>query len=816
MLPRPHRHLAIAATAFLAAAPLIADPPALPSAFDVAPGFRVELVAQEPLVEAPAAMQFDEDGRLWVVEWPTYMNDVAGSGERAPRNRVVVLEDEDGDGRMDRRTVFLSGLVLPRGAAPCRGGALVIEPPWLYHCVDVDGDGRCDTKRPLIDGFAGLDSPEHAGNGPIYGLDNAWECSQHDERFRFDGERLEREAVSAHGQWGITKDDVGRLYYTPNSQPVLVDVLPKSLPKRNRRVSPWGIGLPLVEDTAVHPSHPTRGVNRGYQDGILRPDGTLANYTCACSPSIVRTSRLGDDMRGAVVVCESAGNLVARYRLDDDHGVPKAVRIDPDSELLRSNDERFRPVATTIGPDGALYIADLSRGVIQHKVFLTDYLKGWIAEHGLETPLANGRIYRLVPNTWQQPERPRLSKASDAELARTIAHSDGWWRDTAQRILVERRAVGAEPLLRELLESADPLVRLQAWWTLDGLGLLRTADLLRAGADPDRWMRVAACQRIAGASGERTITEPGVASLVASLRKDPERIVRAYAYLATTNLPAKARTAALVPALLGDASDRLTRGAILAAFGDATLDGLRAFAAQAAMKGKPDDARLRALVAACLRGSPAERSQLFGLAAERASADDLLLAASLEHELATDANKGKTITLAEEPTALAIVAGRDSPGAPSLKAILARASWPGDPAHQQAAAPLDAGGQALVERGRRIFTLCAGCHHIDATGTPGQAPPLVDSPIATGNPRRFARVLLQGLAGGQAADGAPWPTMPQPSGLTDADLAAVMTYVRRSFGHAASPVSPEEVASVRSATSTRARPWTREELDAID
>ena len=184
-------------------APLPADlavPPAPPlsaqdamSSFVVADGLRVELVAAEPLVIAPVAMEIGPDGRMWVVEMPGYMNDVSGSDELEPTGRIVILEDLDQDGRMDTRTVFLDELVLPRAVAIVPGGALVVAPPNLLHAIDHDGDGRADSTIVLDDTFAGRASREHAGNGLRYGMDNWLHCSQHPWEYRFIDGVLEKD-----------------------------------------------------------------------------------------------------------------------------------------------------------------------------------------------------------------------------------------------------------------------------------------------------------------------------------------------------------------------------------------------------------------------------------------------------------------------------------------------------------------------------------------------------------------------------------------------------------------------------------------------
>ena len=217
-------------------------------------GFEITCVASEPMVEAPVAMAFDADGRLFVVEMRSYMPDIFGTGEKLPTNRISVLEDTDADGIFDSSRVFLDGLVLPRGVAPCYGGALVIEPPHLYFCKDTDGDGRADVKTQLLDGFLGVENPEHAGNGLLYGLDNWYHLSQHHTEFRFDGAAITTRKTPVLGQWGITMDDAGRLYYTPNSRPLLADLYPKHLGALNSAAGgASGLGENVAQSAAALP-----------------------------------------------------------------------------------------------------------------------------------------------------------------------------------------------------------------------------------------------------------------------------------------------------------------------------------------------------------------------------------------------------------------------------------------------------------------------------------------------------------------------------------------------------------------------------------
>jgi hypothetical protein len=259
-----------------------------------------------------------------VVEMRGYMPDVEGSNELEPNGRIVVLTDEDHDGVFDRRTIFMEHLVLPRAVLPCHGGALVIAPPDLIFAKDTDDDGVADQRTVLASGLGGLDNPEHAPNGLLYGLDNWIHLSQHDAEYRFDGVTLRTRPTPGHGQWGITQDDQGRLYYAPNPEALRGDLYPKHYAARHPALAdPPGINRLVSPDQTVWPAIPTPAVNRGYMENVLRPDGTLASHTAACSPHIYLSSLL-PGCAGDEFVCEPAAYMVRRLGIEQTPAGPVA------------------------------------------------------------------------------------------------------------------------------------------------------------------------------------------------------------------------------------------------------------------------------------------------------------------------------------------------------------------------------------------------------------------------------------------------------------------------------------------------------------
>jgi hypothetical protein len=257
---------AVDATLAIPAAPVL-TPEAERATFKVAPGFRVELVAQDPLVGDPVTMQFGPDGRLWVVEMHGFMPNVEGTGEREPVGDVAVLEDTDGDGRFDKRTVFLDKLILPRALALVGDGVLVAEPAHLWFCRDTDGDGVCDQKTEVAADYGNTNNPEHNANGLMWALDNWIYSANFTARYRYDGGgKFTRDLTITRGQWGISQDDIGRIYYNSNSDPLRIDYVPSAYLARNPRFAAAGTNVRLAPgNLRVWPGRVTPGINRGYK-----------------------------------------------------------------------------------------------------------------------------------------------------------------------------------------------------------------------------------------------------------------------------------------------------------------------------------------------------------------------------------------------------------------------------------------------------------------------------------------------------------------------------------------------------------------------
>lgn len=446
--------------------------------FQLADGFDIKIVASEPLVRAPVAALFDAKGRIWVVEMTGYMPDTAGTGETTnPLGEIVILEDKNHDGIMDNRKVFMDSLILPRAISFYENGILLAEPPNLFF-VENDND-KAGARYVVDSGYAVGGNVEHQANGLFRGMDN-WIYSANSTRSyrRINGKWVTRR-THLRGQWGISQDKYGRLFYNNNSVNLLGDYFLPGLGAWNpdqRDVS--GYNENIVHDNSTFPIRPTPGVNRGYQPATLDDSLRLVNFTAACGPTIYLGGLFGPEWEGNAFVAEPAGNLIKRNILKDEGYQVKGKQAYKGKEFLASDDERFRPNNLYTGPDGALYVVDMYRGIIQDITYLTPYLKNEIVMRQLSDPLNRGRIYKIVPHG-VKTALPDLSGLSDKDLVGLLDSSNIWKRLTAQRLLTDRKVTSSEGLLRQKMANDTFLIgKIHAFWTLEGLDLLKDKDIM--------------------------------------------------------------------------------------------------------------------------------------------------------------------------------------------------------------------------------------------------------------------------------------------------------------------------------------------------
>lgn len=803
--------------------------------FRIAPGFRLELVAAEPMVQNPVFFEFDPQGRLWVAEFQGYMRDIKGTGEADPICRLVVLEDTDADGRMDRSTVYLDQLVMPRSFAFVKGGLLLQEPPKLWFCEDVDGDLRCD-RRTEVGKLGVAGNPQHTGNGLRYGIDNWLHNADATVRHRWLDGKLEEEPIPRSGQFGVTFDESGRFLTCRESSALHANLIPGEYLLRNPHLAAVvglggrgasGIDTNIAtEAQQVYPIRVTPGITLGAME--LREDGRLRTYTIASGTCYYDGDQFGPEARGNVFVPEAGGNLVGRLKLEP--GVrPKASRFYPaEQEFLASTDERFRPVNARVGPDGALYLADLARGIIEHVIFMVPWISDQVRDRKLDAGQDLGRIYRVVRVDRPIDRRPpRLDQATVAELVGHLSHPTGWWRLTSQRLLVERRDPAAVPLLITLARRGEnPLGRLHALWTLEGCRALDASTLAAAMEDADEWVRAAAIRLT-----ERSLDPAREAQLLARVTRaieDPSAPVRLQATLTASALRSP-EALAVVARLVRGGGDPLFRVAALSGLRDRELEFVRLLLSESSGRGPTSEAEpaLLALATQCVLDSndPVRVADLLDALAEAKGPGHWQQAATLDAVMGyglSSKRRNQPMTLAREPSRLiGLARGADPAIRERAVRLVELFTWPG--AGVLAASnetPLTPAEQQRVASGREVFAMyCAPCHQLTGTGAPNLAPPLVGSEWVSGSPEPLIRILLHGVYGPIQVAGKTWnlamPGLGASGALDDERIAAVLSYVRHAWGDRVGLVEPTRVAAVRRETAARTLPWTAEELAAV-
>jgi putative membrane-bound dehydrogenase-like protein len=477
------------------------SPAASLAAIEVRPGFKVELVAAEPLVEGPVYFDWGADGKLWVAEMVDYPRGTDDKGK--PGGIVRFLEDTDGDGRYDKSTVFLDGLSYPNGLIPWREGVIVSAAPEIFYAADTDGDGRADVRQPFFTGFV-EGNPQHRANGFDYGLDN-WlygangdsggkikstirkgqsEVNISGRDFRFRPDTGEFEAIAGMTQFGRHCDDWGNWFGDNNPTWLWHFFLPEHYLARNPHLAVKTTKRVLANYEGGTRCFPISRTLQRFND-----PWTLNHATSACSPTPYRDDLFGPDFATSVFVAEPVHNLLRREVLEPD-GVSFRSRRAPDeegTEFLRSRDNWFRPVALKTGPDGALYLADMYRFVIEHPEWITPAQQKRL---DMRAGSDKGRIYRVYPAGAALRLVPRLDRLDTAGLVAALDSPNGWQRVTAQRLLLHRADHAAvAPLKKLFISASSPKTRLQVLGALEGLNSLLPETITAAFNDPHPTVR---------------------------------------------------------------------------------------------------------------------------------------------------------------------------------------------------------------------------------------------------------------------------------------------------------------------------------------
>ncbi|WP_161888731.1 DUF7133 domain-containing protein [Pontibacter russatus] len=463
-------------------------------------GYRLELVASEPMVKEPVAIAWDGNGRMYVAEMLTYMQDADASGEQEPISRVSLLEDTDNDGKMDKSTIFVDSLLLPRMLQWVNGELLVNETNTIniHSYRDTDGDGRADVKKVVYrnDEYnVNEANMEHQRSGLDWNIDNWMYVTYEPVRFRYTNGTMKVDTIvsGGNGQWGVTHDNYGRLYYSRAGG---------EIPALGFQINPIYGTLDFADQYSaefaeVWPIMATPDVQGGPKR--LRPDNTLNHFTAACGQSIFRGDRLPQDLVGDYIVCEPVARSIRRANVIRQGGKVRLENAYERQEFIASSDMNFRPVNTATGPDGNLYIVDMHRGIIQQGNWTKpgSFLRQKIDSIGLAKNTGHGRIYRVVHDDFRPGPKPNMLEESSRELLAYLDHPNGWWRDEAQKSIITRGDKSVIPALKKIAagehgffsKKPSHLARIHALWTLEGLEAIDRDILFRALKDEHAQVR---------------------------------------------------------------------------------------------------------------------------------------------------------------------------------------------------------------------------------------------------------------------------------------------------------------------------------------
>jgi putative membrane-bound dehydrogenase-like protein len=558
--------------------------------FKIAPGFVIEPVVTEPLVEKPVCIDFDPAGRMWVCEMRGYMPDIDGAGESTPEGRISVLEDSDGDGKADKKTVFLDKVLLPRAVTVFDDGILFLDE---HRLLWSKRDGLKAVGEPeVIDAdFNGGGNVEHKPNGLMPDLDNWLYLAKSDKRLRRINGVWKIEPTTFRGQWGIARDDWGRLYHNHNSAFMFGESLAPNLLQANPAVKMKFNDTNALGNNRTWPIRVTPGVNRaylskenGYNEQTLDPKThKLINCTAAAGLTVYRGTNFPKDFYGMGFSTEASVNLVKAIKIQEKDGKQSGTHPYGEKEFLASEDERFRPVNVYTAPDGSLYLVDMYHGIIQHKTYQTSYLRDQHLSRGLDKPgFGNGRIYRIRSTSGKLEPKVDIGALQGIELVKMLMHPNSWHRETAQRVMVDRKDPALVPLLAKLAATGPPIARVHAFWTLEGMGALKSEHLVAALKDKDPKVQSSAlwaCTRLDAA--ELSKLEAGLVSLKPAAPEAAPYLARVLGSLGTAK-----SLDALAALLKADSKERIVR--------EAAVSGLHGHEAEFARLADPKD---KALVA---------------------------------------------------------------------------------------------------------------------------------------------------------------------------------------------------------------------------
>ena len=463
--------------------------------FILQPGYHLEPVLTDPVIAEPTAISFDGNGRMFVLEDRGYMQDADAGGERDPVGRISVHEDVNGDGVYEKHSVFVDKLVFPRFAMPFGANSVLTmetDADEVWKFTDTNGDGTADKKELFATGFGRSGNVEHQQSFLFWAMDNWLYSTVNAFRARWTPAGVVREPTGSNGaQWGVTQDNEGKVWFQGGASglpayfqfPVVYGNF--SVPNQFEKDFdiPWGAPVRIADMQGGMPS-------------VRMPDGTLNRVTGAAGNDVYRGDRLPADLVGDYVYGEPVARIVRRARPVVTEGLTQLRNVYRWSEFIKSTDPLFRPVDMATAPDGSMYIVDMYRGIIQEAQWSGrgTYLRARINQYELDKVHSHGRIWRLTHDSkTRDTARPRMLDETPAQLVAHFGHPNGWWRDTAQQLLVLKQDRSVVPALQQLARNtSNTLARYHALWTLEGLGALDAALVRELMKDTNPRVRIQA------------------------------------------------------------------------------------------------------------------------------------------------------------------------------------------------------------------------------------------------------------------------------------------------------------------------------------
>jgi mono/diheme cytochrome c family protein/glucose/arabinose dehydrogenase len=534
-------------------------PPVLPltpaeqaKRFWLPPGFKLEPVLTDPDIEEPAQIAFDGNGRMFVLELRGYMQDADATGELDPVGRISMHEDRDGDGTYETHKVFVDKMIFPRFVLPFGPNAILSKESnsdevWKY--TDTNNDGTADRKDLFATGLGRLLNVEHQESGFVWALDNWIYSTINSARIRWTPGGVLREPTGSNGgQWGVTQDNYGKVWFQAGAS---------GMPGYFQLPIAYGnFNYPqqFEEDLNITWGAPVRIADmQGGMSAVRMPDGSLARATGAAGNDVFRGDRLPKDMLGDYFYGEVVARIVRRLRPVKTDGLTQLQNVYPLSEFIRSTDPLFRPVDVTTAPDGTMYITDMYRGIIQESQWSGPgtYLRQRIDQYALDKVVRHGRIWRLTyEGMGRRTDAPRMLQETPAQLVTHLGDANGWWRDTAQQLLVLKQDKSVVPALKALARNqANQLARIHALWTLEGLASADATLVRELMESPDPQLRIQAIRV------SETLYKTGDKSFAAdykALTRDPDAEVVMQAAMTLNTLKVADAATAIRAALTGN------------------------------------------------------------------------------------------------------------------------------------------------------------------------------------------------------------------------------------------------------------------------